>query len=191
MGGYMSHGFRLERKDADYSKKFYGKYRATVTNNVDDDTSTGRMGRLKVKCPAVLGEDESNWCTPCVPYAGPSKGVLFMPRVGETVWIEFEGGDPDKPIWVGNWWGTDERPDPINESYDKKEVGLHHVIETEKVKMHFDDKNTVFSITVGTATFVMDGKESTIQIHVGGATIDMDGKAPTITANAPTGIFLN
>ena len=161
----MNSGFQLERKDGGYKKQFFGKYRAIVTNNMDVDTSTGRMGRLKVKCPAVLGQDESNWCTPCLPFAGPSKGTLFMPKVGDTVWVEFEGGDPDKPIWVGNWWGVGERPNSINASYDTKEVGLHHAIETDKVKIHFDDKNEKLTITVTGATLEMDGKNKTIKLN--------------------------
>ena len=184
----MNHGFRLERKDADYSKKFFGKYRATVTNNMDADPLTGRMARIKVKCPAVLGKDESNWCTPCMPHAGPSKGLVFMPRVGETVWIEFEGGNPDKPIWVGNWWGVGERPVPINDSYDKKEVGLHHVIESEHVKMHFDDKDMVLTITVGTTMFKMDGKNSIITMK----SLELiESESNVITEKAPAGIFMN
>lgn len=163
--GYMSHGFSLERKDDGYKKKFYGKYRAIVTNNMDSDPSTGRMGRIKVKCPKVLGEDESNWCTPCMPFAGPNKGNLFMPKVGDTVWVEFEEGDPDKPIWVGNWWGVGEIPAPINTSYDTKEVGLHHVIETQKVKIHFDDKNDKLYIRVNgdkPVSITLDAKSGTV-----------------------------
>jgi hypothetical protein len=30
--------------------------------------------------------------------------------VGANIWVEFEGGDPDYPIWVGCFWGTDELP---------------------------------------------------------------------------------
>jgi hypothetical protein len=26
------------------------------------------------------------------------------------VWIEFEAGDPSRPVWVGGWWGTAEVP---------------------------------------------------------------------------------
>lgn len=161
----MNHGFQLERKDANYGKKFYGKYRAIVTNNKDSDPTTGRMGRIKVKCPKVLGEDESTWCTPCLPFAGPSKGTLFMPKVGDTVWVEFEEGDPDKPIWVGNWWGTGERPAPINGSYVSGEEGLHHVIETDKVKIHFDDKNDRLTITVNGSkpvSITLDAKSGVI-----------------------------
>jgi uncharacterized protein involved in type VI secretion and phage assembly len=29
-----------------------------------------------------------------------------VPQLGSGVWVEFEHGDPDRPIWVGGFWGT-------------------------------------------------------------------------------------
>jgi uncharacterized protein involved in type VI secretion and phage assembly len=51
----------------------------------------------------------SSWALPCVPLAGPSgtpMGIYLVPPIGAGVWIEFEKGDPDYPIWVGCRWGT-------------------------------------------------------------------------------------
>jgi uncharacterized protein involved in type VI secretion and phage assembly len=84
--------------------RFYGKYRGTVTD-VDPDTL-----RIKAKVPAVLGQQQTGWCMPCVPYAGPQVGVAFLPEAGAGVWIEFEGGDVSYPIWSGCYWRTDEQP---------------------------------------------------------------------------------
>jgi uncharacterized protein involved in type VI secretion and phage assembly len=84
--------------------RFYGKYRGTVTD-VDDPTL-----RIKAKVPAVLGDQDSGWCTPCVPYAGDGVGFAFIPEVGAGVWIEFEGGDVSYPIWTGCYWRAGELP---------------------------------------------------------------------------------
>ena len=84
------------------NRTFVGKYRGTVTDNADPDT----MGRVKVKCAAVLGDHESSWAMPCVPVAGRRSGSFFLPEVGAGVWVEFERGDPDYPIWVGGFWGS-------------------------------------------------------------------------------------
>ncbi len=84
--------------------RFYGKYRGTVTD-VEDDTL-----RIKAKVPAVLGEQASGWCMPCVPYAGQDVGFAFLPEVGAGVWIEFESGDPSYPIWTGCYWRSGEKP---------------------------------------------------------------------------------
>ena len=75
--------------------RFYGKYRGICT---DVDAATMR---IKAKVPAVLGEVDTGWCLPCVPYAGPNVGIAFLPEQGSGVWIEFEGGDVSYPIWVG------------------------------------------------------------------------------------------
>jgi uncharacterized protein involved in type VI secretion and phage assembly len=85
--------------------RFYGKYRATVTD-VDDDTL-----RIKAKIPSVLGDQTSGWCVPCLPYAGDGVGLAFLPEAGAAVWIEFEGGDVSYPIWVGCFWRDGEKPD--------------------------------------------------------------------------------
>jgi hypothetical protein len=88
----------------DGGKKFYGKYRGTVINNVDPM----QLGRLWVQVPDVLGLTPSSWAVPCVPLAGPTgppMGVYMVPPIGTGVWIEFEQGDPDYPIWVGCRWG--------------------------------------------------------------------------------------
>jgi len=60
--------------------------------------------------PAVLGDGRSSWAMPCVPYAGDSVGFFALPPVGASVWVEFEGGDPDYPIWSGCFWGQGEAP---------------------------------------------------------------------------------
>jgi len=33
-------------------------------------------------------------------------GVYMVPPIGAGVWVEFEHGDPDKPIWTGCRWGS-------------------------------------------------------------------------------------
>jgi uncharacterized protein involved in type VI secretion and phage assembly len=86
--------------NGDYT--FYGKYRGRVTD-IEDPLM---MGRIKAYVPDVLGDDESGWAMPCVPFAGNGMGFFALPSVGAGVWIEFEHGDPDYPIWIGGWWGS-------------------------------------------------------------------------------------
>lgn len=111
------------------TEKFYGKYRAIVTN-VHDPRN---MGRIKVRCPKVLGEFESTWCTPCVPCAFNDGGLFYVPSVQETVWIEFEGGEPDKPIWTGSWWIPNRTPLQSSNSEVSDKIMLisrnQHIIE--------------------------------------------------------------
>lgn len=83
------------------SRKYFGKYRATVVNNVDPL----QIGRIQVLCPDVSNLVPTTWATPCVPVAGINMGMFTVPMPGSGVWIEFEQGDPSFPIWVGGYWG--------------------------------------------------------------------------------------
>jgi len=80
----------------------YGKFRATVIDNVDPM----QMGRLMVQVPDVSGVLPSTWAMPCVPFAGVVSGMYAVPAIGSGVWVEFEQGDPDFPVWVGCFWGS-------------------------------------------------------------------------------------
>jgi hypothetical protein len=86
----------------DRPRRFYGKYRGTVINNIDPL----QKGRLLVQVADVLGLGISSWAMPCLPVTGIQMGVFTLPLPQSGVWIEFEQGDPDKPIWVGGFWGN-------------------------------------------------------------------------------------
>jgi uncharacterized protein involved in type VI secretion and phage assembly len=83
-------------------QKYFGKYRGTVINNVDPM----QMGRLMVQVPDVSGLIPSTWAMPCFPVTGKQMGVWAVPLIGSGVWVEFEQGDPDHPIWVGCFPGS-------------------------------------------------------------------------------------
>jgi hypothetical protein len=86
--------------DSSTEKKFFGKYRGTVVQTVDPEL----RGRLMCLVPDVLGLVPSSWCEACTPLAGPTgtaMGAYLVPPLGAGVWVEFEQGDPDRPIWSG------------------------------------------------------------------------------------------
>ena len=82
--------------------EYFGKYRGKVVNNVDPL----QLGRLQVSVPGVLGVGRMSWANPCLPYAGPGVGLFAIPPVGANVWVEFEAGKSESPIWSGCFWGT-------------------------------------------------------------------------------------
>jgi hypothetical protein len=82
--------------------RFLGKYRATVANNIDPE----QRGRILATVPDVQGLVPMSWAMPCVPMAGKLQGMFHVPQIGAGVWIEFEQGDPNFPIWVGGFWGS-------------------------------------------------------------------------------------
>lgn len=92
--------------------RYHGKYRGLVVDNADPE----QLGRIRVKVPSVFGDEVvTGWATPCVPFGGqPGQGLFTVPDRDAGVWVEFEEGDLEFPVWVGTFWskpgGTTEVP---------------------------------------------------------------------------------
>ena len=131
--------------------RFYGKYRGTVTK-----VEAGKVPRIKAKVPAVLGDVETGWCMPCVPYAGDQAGIAFLPEKDAGVWIEFEGGDVSFPIWVGCYWHQNELPSRVKPDVKVIQTkGGHQIV--------LDDKDHVIT--------VVDSNNNKITLDRNGITI--------------------
>ena len=78
-------------------KEYFGKYRGIIT----DINDPKQMGRIRARVPAITEDFQTGWCLPCLPFAGKFK---FSPSVGDCVWVEFERGKVDYPIWSGMWY---------------------------------------------------------------------------------------
>jgi Type VI secretion system/phage-baseplate injector OB domain len=100
-------------------RRFFGKYRGKVVNNRDPL----HLGRLQVEVPAILGDRRDSWALPATPYAGKDVGFFMIPPIGTNIWVEFEAGDADYPIWAGCFWGSDQLPQNARvEEPDKVQV---------------------------------------------------------------------
>jgi uncharacterized protein involved in type VI secretion and phage assembly len=64
-----------------------------------------QMGRLMVQVPDI-SIIPSTWAMPCFPVTGKQMGVWVLPVIGSGVWVEFEQGDTDYPVWVGCFPGS-------------------------------------------------------------------------------------
>jgi len=84
------------------SEKLFGKYRGVVISNNDPM----RVGRIQVQVPDVSGDTTLGWAMPCVPSNLPKQVGSALPKVGARVWIEFEAGDINQPVWTGRWFGS-------------------------------------------------------------------------------------
>lgn len=109
--------------------KVFGKYAGTVVDTNDPN----QMGRVKVRAPTVLAEQEV-WAMPCVPYAGDGVGFYFIPPVGAGVWVEFEGGDVSRAIWAGCYWSQGQLPPDASSAEIK-------LIRTAKAQLRIDDSS--------------------------------------------------
>jgi uncharacterized protein involved in type VI secretion and phage assembly len=140
-------------------RRFYGKHRGLVVDNADPE----KLGRLKLKVPSVLGGDVvTGWAMPCVPYGGDvNQGMLFIPEVGAGVWVEFEEGDLEFPIWVGTFWskpgGDNELPHSNaadgSDAGDVQDPPTRKIIKTLKGHtIQFEDKDGEDLVMVMEAT---------------------------------------
>jgi uncharacterized protein involved in type VI secretion and phage assembly len=87
-------------------QRYYGMYRATCVNNIDPQ----QQGRIQVIVPDVSSVIPTSWAMPCFPVSGIQNGVFTVPPIGAGVWVEFEQGDPDYPIWVGGYYAPADVP---------------------------------------------------------------------------------
>jgi uncharacterized protein involved in type VI secretion and phage assembly len=146
---------------------FHGKYRGIVVDNRDPLMS----GRVKARVPDVLGDEESGWAMPCVPYAGDGVGLFLIPPTGASVWIEFEHGDPDYPIWSGCFWAQGQVPASPAAAEMK-------VLKTSVGTITLDDTPGAGGITIETTAGMK------IVINVSGIEID-DGQGGSVKLSGP------
>lgn len=181
-------------------RRFYGKYRGFVVDNADPE----QLGRLKIKVPSVLGpEVVTGWALPCVAYGGDAnQGLLFIPEVEAGVWIEFEEGDLEFPVWVGTFWskpgGESELPkpnDPDGAEQDAvQDPPTRKIIKTRKGHtIQLEDADGEESIIIVHWADPDGGKKNVVTLDATGIhltdftenAIDMKDDAFTITAKVP------
>lgn len=153
--------------------QFYGKYRGTVVNNID----TLRMGRIQASVPGV-STIPSTWALPCLP-AGIGCGLFTVPTIGSAVWIEYEQGDPNHPIWVGGFWGSAAEVPVMSNLVPPGINGLTVQTQLGSGLLISDAPGPTGGILLKTATGAM------ISISDTGVTIT-NGKGATITLTGPT-----
>jgi uncharacterized protein involved in type VI secretion and phage assembly len=164
---------------SDSGPLYYGKYRGIVRGNDE-----GR-GRIRVEMPEFEGEIVA---LPSVPYAGDGVGLFLVPPENASVWVEFEAGNPEKPIWSGCFWEESDSLPADNESPDLK------VLKTDKGTITIDDSGSG-SLTIETLAdvkvemtssgIVITSKTGTsIEITNGQATIKFQGPKVSINDQA-------
>lgn len=175
---------RIERLEGQY----FGKYRGVVVDNKDPL----RLGRVRVWVPSLFptqgnqtpGRDSlsvSDWAWPCLPFGGKAdQGFFFVPEVHSKVWVEYEEGNLDSPIWVGVFWsapaGKTEIPSPAGDMEDN------------------EPRRRVLRTSSGHVLEFCDipGKESVTLRHKDGAMLTLDAKGSVTIGNKQgTFIYLN
>jgi len=126
--------------------------RAVVTDNQDLTT----QGRVQLRIPTMPGLEP--WAAVCAPFAGDGHGMVMLPAVGSGVWIEFEAGNIDNPIWTGGWWASGQRPAPEGAT-------VRIIVSEHGHKLIFDDDADEVKIVHGTGlspTITLTGTDITL-----------------------------
>ncbi|MGV8986152.1 MAG: phage baseplate assembly protein V [Cypionkella sp.] len=149
---------------------YFGKYRGTVANNIDPS----QRGRMQVSVPAVYGTTALDWALPCVPYAGNGEGFYFIPPIGANIWVEFEGGNINAPIWAGCFWGDGECPGSVPQT---------KILKTPVATITLDEVNAAAPVVIET----LSGNRITITAQgitlesSAGAKVELSG--PQVSVN--------
>lgn len=163
---------------------YYGKYRAFVVDNADPEN----LGRVTAQVPSVLGTEVTGWALPCAPYGGlDGQGLFLIPDVGAQLWVEFEEGNPNKPIWTGTFWRASDMPP---ENAQKPEPTTRMLQTAAGHRLQFDDESGDERITLahtGGSELVMEPDGNLILTNEAGATLTLDNASSEVVLKDASG----
>lgn len=177
-------------------RKYYGKYRGLVVDNEDPE----KRARLRLRVPSVLGEEETAWALPCLPFGGAADHGLFtVPEKDAQVWVEFEEGELAQPIWTGTFWQKQGDPPAeatagsaptarvlktpgghillFEDEKDKEKLRLAHPIGSE---IAIDEKGILSLTDSGGSKVTLDADAGTLTVE------DSNGNTLTMTSSGTT-----
>ncbi len=104
-----------------------GAQTAVVTGPKGEEIYTDKYGRVKVQFhwDRKGKKDENTTCFIRVaePWAGKNWGIIFTPRIGQEVVVNFLEGDPDQPLIIGSVYNADQMP-PYTLPANKTQSGV-------------------------------------------------------------------
>ena len=155
--------------------EFFGKYRGKVELNLDP---LG-LGRVQVSVADVMGDGTLAWAMPCLPGAGPGVGFFTIPPVGANVWVEFERGDPDYPIWCGGFWDAGDTPATMGPTQP-----VTHVWAGDNFRFEILDApglgELTLTITTATGDATLTAGAASMELSFSGSTVSLGADGVTI-----------
>lgn len=164
--------------------RFYGKYRGFVTDNQDPE----KRARLRLLVPSVLGDAETGWALPCLPFGGlADQGLFLVPEPDAQVWVEFEEGNLAYPVWTGTFW-QQESDVPSEAVSDEPTARL---LKTPSGHLlHLEDRSGEEQVTLkhkGGANLLIDENGTLALTDQNGAAMVIDADANEITVSDTNG----
>jgi type VI secretion system secreted protein VgrG len=104
-----------------------GAQTALVVGPAGEEIFTDKYGRIKVQFPwdreGKKDGDTSCWLRVATAWAGKQWGMIYIPRIGQEVLVDFVDGDVDHPVVVGSLYNADQMP-PYALPANKTQSGL-------------------------------------------------------------------
>lgn len=142
----------LRESGLEWFSRYYGVYRGIVVDNKDPEF----LGRITLKCPAVFDEEiYDDWVCPRGIPSGKNWGLFAIPQPGDLIWVSFENGDPQYPLWEYGHWAQKETP----EKAQRKDVSNYLFQSPAGQRIEFDDKNGEVLITNKDGNFIKISKD--------------------------------
>ncbi len=174
----------LERLIDHVENRYYGKYRGKIVDNKDPKG----LGRIRAKIPELIGDQETGWALPCLPYGGSKDtGLFIVPEVDSNVWIEFEAGNLSYPIWTGIWWSEADGNEVPSEAQttDEPTVKILKTKAGHRIELHDSDGQEKILITNKDGSIIeMDYSGTTISSDDGRSSIKLNAQGITLSRGA-------
>ncbi|MGK7890129.1 MAG: phage baseplate assembly protein V [Leptolyngbyaceae cyanobacterium] len=182
--------------------QYFGKYTGTVVDNRDEKN----LGRLKIKIPNMYGDQEVVEAYPAPPF-----GMYFLPQIGDTVWVEFEGGHSEgveATLWTSIKARPGDWPSEAKDEQSQKQVfktasghlivfhdgeanrgggiriedGINHYLITfSQQGIHLQDKENKHSVFLNSGGITL---QSSADVNISGENINIRGKNITVDATS-------
>jgi Type VI secretion system/phage-baseplate injector OB domain len=154
--------------------EYFGIYRGKVENNIDPE----QRGRIMVSVAGVTGSGTLNWAEPVLPFAGSSVGVWAIPPNQSNVWVAYEGGNSDQPVWLGGFWDQGQAP-------AQPALAELFVVKTKSCTLKLSDlPGPAGGITLETGAMKISLTPTAIEITNGSASIKLQGPKVSINDTA-------
>ncbi|MFC9894498.1 phage baseplate assembly protein V [Nocardia sp. NPDC127579] len=163
--------------------RYYGKYRATVLDNADAQ----HRGMLEVEVLDVFGAGVRVSAEACLPY-----GTYMVPPVGAGVFVEFEAGNPESPLWTAVALNPDAQAKVSADTVLIKHTGDALISIDEKggvllsspagSYLHLDAANESATLAEGHGNFIAMGEKGIGVINAEGAVVNVTGDTVHIRA---------
>lgn len=137
--------------------RYYSVYRGFVVNREDP----GFYGRLQLNIPIIHGPSYSTyWAWPKHNFSGNGYGSQVIPQKGDVVWVEFEYGNPRKPIWSFGHFGRDSQSKELEKPKELQDYNNYWFKTPGGHLIQIDETNNTIKVTHNDGlTFLIDKKQ--------------------------------